>query len=572
MTTITTTPTIITIPLNKLVPSAANARRTGQQMGVASLAASITAHGLQQNLNVRLAPSGRYEVVAGNRRLAALKKLAKAKALAKDAPIPCRVLAEGDDPTEISLAENTLREPMHPDDECRAFLALAEERGMAIDDIAARFGTTAAIVRQRLKLARVSPSLRARFRNGEMTMAHMMALAISDDHAAQEQAWENLPDWNREPYLLKQALTHEAVPLTDKLAVLVGVAAYEAAGGTIIRDLFDAEDEGYMADRALVQRLAAAIMADEVSAVQAEGWKWVIPEIQPDYSTRYTRVYPRPDGDRLAYAPEDMAKAGARVRLEHDGTLRIERGLVHPDDAKEEADPTHRQGPERGSLPAAMVAELTAHRTAALRLELSRNPAVALAATVQALTLPLFYQGSRSCLAIRAEHEPLARHAQALDDCPAHAAMQAERERWGDLLPGDAADLFGWCLAQPQDVLLDLLAFLAACSVNAVQGKGDSPASDRLTHADQLAGALSLNMSEHWKPTVDGFYTRLTKPILAKMVADAGLSPGVAIAGLPKKDAAAVAARALAATGWLPEVLRAPANPVAEACAIRKVA
>jgi ParB family chromosome partitioning protein len=302
-------------------------------------------------------------------------------------------------------------------------------------------------------------------------------------------------------------------------------------------------------------------MADEVTAVQAEGWKWVLPEIQPDYSTRYTRVYPRPDGDRLAYAPEDMEKAGARVRLEHDGTLRIERGLVHPDDAKEDATPTHRQGAERGALPAAMVAELTAHRTAALRLELSRNPAVALAATVQALALPLFYPGSRSCLAVRAEHEHLERHAKALDDCPAHAAMQAERERWGDLLPGDAADLFGWCLAQPQDVLLDLLAFLAACSVNAVQAKGDSPASDRLTHADQLAGALSLDMSEHWKPTADGFYARLTKPILAKMVADAGVSPGVAIASLPKKEAAAVAARALAGTEWVPEVLRSPHTP-----------
>lgn len=244
------------------------------------------------------------------------------------------------------------------------------------------------------------------------------------------------------------------------------------------------------------------------------------------------------------------------MRLEHDGTLRIERGLVHPDDAKADAAPTHRQGPERGALPAAMVAELTAHRTAALRLELSRNPAVALAAMVQALALPLFYQGSRSCLAIRADHEPLARHAKALDDCPAHVAMEAERERWGDLLPGDAADLFGWCLTQPQDVLLDLLAFLAACSVNAVQVKGDSPASDRLTHADQLAGALSLDMSEHWTPTVDGFYARLTKPILAKIVADAVLSPGVALATLSKKEAAAVAARALAGTGWVPEALR----------------
>ncbi|MDE1148630.1 MAG: ParB/RepB/Spo0J family partition protein [Azospirillaceae bacterium] len=425
MTTLIITP----IPLNDLVPSAANARRTGRMDGIKELAASIAAHGLRQNLNVRQAPSGRYEVVAGARRLAALKWLAKRKRLALDAPIPCHVLGDNDDPTEISLAENVMRNAMHPDDACRAFLELAEGKGMTIDDIAARFGTSPAIVRQRLKLARVSPALRARFRKGELTLAHMEALAISDDHAAQEQAWENLPDWNRSPHLLKQALTYEAVPLTDKLAVLVGVAAYEAAGGVIIRDLFDAEDEGYMADRALVLRLAAVAMADTVTAVQAEGWKWVIPEIEPDYSTRYSRVYPQADGEGMAYAAEDKARAGARVRLEHDGSLRVERGLVHPDDASADTKPAGAR-PANTDLPATLVAELTAHRTAALRLELARNPAVALAATVHALALPLCYGQERgTCLAIRSQSANLARHAKAPGECPAHAAMEAEGER-----------------------------------------------------------------------------------------------------------------------------------------------
>ena len=208
--------TIQTIPLNQLVQSKANVRRTGRTVALAELVASIAAHGLRQNLNVRPITGGRYEVAAGGRRLRALRLLAKEGRLASDAPIPCMVLAEGDDASEISLVENAQREPMHPDDQCEAFRRLIDN-GAGIEDVAARFGITPTVVRQRLKLANVSPRLRALYRKGEMTLDHMMALAISDDHAAQEQAWQNLPDWNRSPYLLKDALTHEAVAVTDKL-------------------------------------------------------------------------------------------------------------------------------------------------------------------------------------------------------------------------------------------------------------------------------------------------------------------------------------------------------------------
>jgi ParB family chromosome partitioning protein len=120
--------------------------------------------------------------------------LAKQGKIAKSEPIPCMVLAEGDDAGEISLAENTIRSAMHPDDQFEAFRALIEERGLPHEDVAARFGVTPAVVRQRLKLAKVSPKLRALYRKGEMTLEHVMALAITDDHQAQEQAWANLPD------------------------------------------------------------------------------------------------------------------------------------------------------------------------------------------------------------------------------------------------------------------------------------------------------------------------------------------------------------------------------------------
>ena len=75
--------TIELIPLSKLIPCPANVRRTGRNDGIEELAASIKAHGLLQNLQVRAGAGGKFEVVAGQRRLAALKLLAKAKDLAQ---------------------------------------------------------------------------------------------------------------------------------------------------------------------------------------------------------------------------------------------------------------------------------------------------------------------------------------------------------------------------------------------------------------------------------------------------------------------------------------------------------
>src|SRR5271167_1421484 len=164
--------TIQMIPLNQLIPSQANVRKIGCKTGIEELAASIKAHGLLQNLQVRSCSKGKFEVVAGGRRLLALKWLAKQKTLAKEAEIACHIL-DTEDAGEISLAENTLRLPMHPADQFTAFHALAAT-GKGVEDIAARFGTSAAIVRQRLKLACVSPTLIDLYRADDMSLDQLM--------------------------------------------------------------------------------------------------------------------------------------------------------------------------------------------------------------------------------------------------------------------------------------------------------------------------------------------------------------------------------------------------------------
>jgi ParB family chromosome partitioning protein len=281
--------TIHMIPLSKLIPSAANVRKTGATLGIAELAASIKAHGLLQNLQVRPGDDGKFEVVAGRRRLTALKRLAKNKEIERLVEIPCHVLSD-EDPAEISLAENVMRLPMHPADQFEAFHALAES-GKGPEEIAARFGCSPATVRQRLKLASVSPRLIKIYRAGNMDLDQLMAFAISDDHAAQEAAWFKQPAWNRDPASVRRVLTGAHIEASDRRARFVGIDAYAAAGGHVLRDLFAEAHEGYLTDPALLDRLAVERLDREAETIRGEGWKWI--EIVPDLDYAAVRGFTR---------------------------------------------------------------------------------------------------------------------------------------------------------------------------------------------------------------------------------------------------------------------------------------
>jgi ParB family transcriptional regulator, chromosome partitioning protein len=231
---------LISIPLNKLVRSARNVRTGGESID--DLAASILAHGLLQNLTVieqtnqKGGSSGKYEVIAGGRRHAALQRLAKEKKISKTFAVPCKIV-EAAMAVEASLAENTIRVAMHPADQFIAFRDLVES-GLGIDEVAARFGVTTLFVRQRLKLANVAPRFVEDYRAGTLQLEQLEALAITDDHAAQERVWDSAQDnWNRTPHNLRRLLTEKKVSSSDKRAIFVGVKTYSDAGGAIEQDL-----------------------------------------------------------------------------------------------------------------------------------------------------------------------------------------------------------------------------------------------------------------------------------------------------------------------------------------------
>lgn len=266
---------LLLVPLSQLRRSSRNVRRTCAT-AIPELAASIQRVGLLQNLTVTLASNGEhYDVVAGSRRLAALKLLARNRRIAKDEDVPCLLVADVAART-ASLTENLHREAMHPADQFAAFAALVAE-GRSVEEIAADFAVTPLVVQRRLKLANIAPRLMADFRAGEVTLDQLMALAITDDHDAQEAAFYGAPEWQRTPHALRARLTEQEIDASrHPLARFVGLESYEAAGGFIRRDLFADANEGvYLTDSALLYRLAQSKLDALADQVRREGWAWV---------------------------------------------------------------------------------------------------------------------------------------------------------------------------------------------------------------------------------------------------------------------------------------------------------
>ena len=375
-----------TIPLDKLSIHDGNVRQIKAGISIENLAADIARRGLLQSLSVRPliddagAETGRYGVQAGGRRLRALQMLVKQKKLAKNAPVPCIVRSEGFVEAD-SLAENTEREALHPIDQFRAFAAL-RDKGQGEDTIAAAFGVTSAVVKQRLRLANASPLLLKAYEDDEITLEQLMAFCIVEDRKRQEEVWTSLKGhWNSGPDAIRRMLTEKTVRADDRRALFVGAEAYKEAGGIILRDLFAEDEDGWLQDVPLLEKLAGEKLTAEAGTIKAEGWGWV--EAAIDFPWNHLRAYrplkpispalsdeeeaefealsaefeeldSTPD-DELTAKPNDRlqavkellaayenkspvfdeaqkAKAGAFVSLRDDGTLLIERGYVRRED------------------------------------------------------------------------------------------------------------------------------------------------------------------------------------------------------------------------------------------------
>jgi ParB family chromosome partitioning protein len=253
---------IRTIPLNKLVPSPRNVRRTSDPKADAELRADIEARGLLQNLVVASVakPRGCFAVEAGERRRTALQSLADEGKLAKDHEVCCLVI-DRDSARETSLAENVQRLAMNPADECLAFQQLIEQ-GSDAEGVARRFGLTVRFVEGRLRLAGLAPVVFEALAAGEISLDVAKAYAATPDRDRQAYVFEQVGNSYsaNHPDSIRRMMTQATIGASDRRARFVGEEAYIAAGGRVERDLFFGEGEARWLDIALVERLATERM------------------------------------------------------------------------------------------------------------------------------------------------------------------------------------------------------------------------------------------------------------------------------------------------------------------------
>jgi ParB family transcriptional regulator, chromosome partitioning protein len=259
--------------------------------------------------------------------------------------------------------------------------------------------------------------------------------------------WDGLAEWQRDnPRTIREALTESDVPSHDRRVRFVGLEAYEAAGGAVRRDLFEPEDGGFVQDVSLLETLVRQKLEAIADAVKEEGWNWTEARLSFGWDEQKAFVCGEPfeatlsedmeaeteqlqaeqeaprdsnndDGEEAEarmQAIEDRldeidamtrlwpdglkARAGAVVHLSDEGKAEIERGLIRPEDADGHHDEEEQHqsrdadaAPERSAFPASLIEDLTAQKTAALRIETARSPGIALALAVHALATDVFY-------------------------------------------------------------------------------------------------------------------------------------------------------------------------------------
>lgn len=472
------------------------------------------------------------------------------------------------------------------------------------------------------------------YRDGDLALDQLMAFAITEDHARQEAAYERLSH-NRDASTIRRLLTEANVAATDRRAIFVGAEKYTEVGGTILRDLFTEDRGGYFEDVALLDMLVMAKLGREADALmEAEGWKWAQVFLDYPHSHGLRRTYPqavdlsaedhatldaargefdsltaqhesdeelpdevdarfgeleaeieRLEAKRLAYDPADIARCGAFVILNHDGTVRIERGFVRAEDERQDTETVKASGEGEGGeggsglngsgneslagddedsddekpLSDILIRDLTAHRTLGLRLALSEQPEVAIVAVTHALSAQIFYRGADAhVLDIRPVSTMLAAHADGIEDTKAGKAWADHHARWAAQMPRDVAALWAFVRELDHDSRMALFAHCVALTVNAVKLPMDRRPRAMAT-ADRLAEAVSLDMTAHWQPTARTYFGRVTKPRILDAVREAvSIEAADRMADMKKQDMAEAAEQLVIATGWLPVLMRTP--------------
>ncbi len=600
----------VSVPLASLIKSPLNVRTVPYSVeSVSELAESIKGVGLLQNLVVHTLPGDRYGVAAGGRRLAALNMLAERGILTADWPVRVKVIPQ-ELATAASMTENGHRRDMHPAEQIAGFRAMAQE-GKTPAQIGDLLGYSPRHVQRMLKLADLAPVILDALAEDRITTEHCQALALENDTARQVQVFEAAcqSGWGGKPEVqtIRRLVTESEVAVAGNSKFrFVGADAFSP--DELRTDLFSDDGDGYVDRVALDAALLEKLQAVAEHLREAEGWEWCAGRMEPVGECREDagtyRCLPEPEAvlteaeeERLnelmtrydalenqceesdlleaemklmrcmakvrAWTPEIRAGSGVVVSWCY-GNVCVQRGvqLRSEDDVADDADRTEqvqeKASVEEISLP--LLTKMSSERTLAVQAALMQQPDKSLALLAWTLCLNVFGSGAYSKpaqISLECEHYSLTSDAPSGKEGAAFMALMAEKARLAALLPeGWSRDMTTF-LSLSQEVLLSLLSFCTACSLNGVQTRECGHTSR--SPLDSLESAIGFHMRDWWQPTKANFFGHLKKPQIIAALNEAGLSGAARDAEKMKKgDAAEHAEFHMKDNRWVPGWMCAP--------------
>lgn len=609
------------VPLSSLAKSPLNVRTIPYSVdSVRGLADSIEALGLLQNLIVHTLEGGKFGVAAGGRRLTALNLLAQEDRLAADHTVMVKRVSD-DIAALASIAENEQRAAMHPAEQIAGFRTLAEQ-GKTPAQIGDALGFGSRHVQRMLKLANLAPSLMDKLAQDELTIEQCQSLCLEDDPARQVEVFESVKaSWSNAPaHLIKRAITETEMRTDNTKFWFIGREAYEAAGGYVREDLFSQDEGDGTADSVLVERLVQEKLERIAQDIQQrEGWAWsrgraariwyhgedgkeFVQPVEPD--PVYTPEQQRLDALREQYdtydsvcdesnaieadilaiqaaaeasAWTDDMKSGAGVMVSlYEGQVYVLRGVRLKADMPEETVTssvtvpfTSRQPDAAEGISVPLLTKMTSERTLAVQAALMQQPEKAVALMVWRMCTCVF----SGCLttthpfriSLTVSHGSLTENAPSGKDGAAFNILMTEQARLKALLPEGWEKDFTTFFALDGGVLMSLMAFCTACSVDGVQTR-DMGHTSRST-LDTVEAAIGFHLRDWWQPTKDNYFGSLKHPQIVASLKEAGLTGAAGDAEKMKKgDAAGHAEHFMQHTRWVPAWLKGP-EPAAESTA-----
>lgn len=568
--------TIAHVALDRLYLHEANPRQNVSDEDIAALADSIAAVGLLQNLcGVEDETGDKIGIVAGGRRLRALKLLATGDAAID--PIPVRIASDSTQAAIWAGAENETRAALTPAEEIRAYAAMVEQ-GHDQDAIARAFGKAGRHVAGRLRLANLAPVILTALETGDISLDTASAYTVSDDQERQAEVFASLGNgWSStHRCTIKARLIGETDHQFDKLCTFIGRETYEKAGGVVAEDLFG--DDIQFLDQELVTRLATEKLDAAAELATGErGWKWGEARIEGiDYQElqTYGRTYPASvplsekdaarydelaakvnqddstDAEReefnaleekeaaTAYSGEQRAHAGVIITISHNGEVRFETGVVRPDDldaAVEAGVCNPRAGTgsagaggdkpkEKPLYSKALAEDMAAIRTSAVQAALLAKPALA----IDLLTFVLAARDSHT--GVDTSHVSGGYGKAANDPEDATMTLPEFASFEDESLSGYQPDLASSFETFRGLAKKDKTAILTSCIARSIEGGlpglvAHTGNPDGNTGLFESLGVLSgASVRKHWTPD-EAFFKRLNKAQLVTVVTDTLADP-----------------------------------------------